>query len=105
MKTEVAILHRKYPAEIRDHVRAKLQGLTRFYAGTVSVRAVLEREHDLHRAELVAHVRKGVVLVVDARAETITAAVDEAVDRMRRVLKRHNGKKEAGRRRSRAPQV
>lgn len=104
MKTEVAILHHKYPVEIREHVRSKLQGLTRFYSGTVSVRAVLQQQHDEHRVELVAHVRKGVVLVVDARADTITGAVDEAVDRMRSVLKRHNGKKkEAGRRRPRAP--
>ena len=92
MKTEVAILHHEYPPTIRDHVVTKLQSLVRFYDGTVSVRAVLERQHDDHRVELVASVRKGIVLVVDARRDGITAALDEAVDRMGRVLRRHKEK-------------
>ena len=101
MKTEVAILHDRYPAKIREHVANKLQHLVRFYEGTVSLRAVLDREHDDHRVELVANVRKGVVLVVDARADSITGALDEALDRMGRVLKRHKAKLKGTRRRDR----
>jgi ribosomal subunit interface protein len=102
MKTDVTILHHEYPTTTRDHVVAKLQHLVRFYEGTVSVRAVLERQHDDHRVELVANVRRGVVLVIDAHAGSITAALDEAVDRMGRVLSRHKGKLVKGRRKSRA---
>lgn len=102
MKTEVAILHNEYPARIREHVQDKLQHLVRFFDGTVSLRAVLERTHDEHRVELVANVRRGVVLVVDARENSITAALDESVGRMARVLRRHKDKlKGAPRRRSR----
>ena len=43
MKTEVAILHQEYPARIRDHVVSKLQHLVRFFEGTVSLRAVLQK--------------------------------------------------------------
>jgi ribosomal subunit interface protein len=101
MKTEVAILHHEYPSKIRDHVTEKIQQLVRFYDGTVSVRAVLERQHDDHRVELVANVRRGVTLVVDARAESITAALDDAVDRMSRMLARHKSKlKQESRRRT-----
>ncbi len=92
MKTEVAILHRGYPARIRDQVVSRVQHLVRFFEGTVSMRAVLERQHDMHRVELVACVRRGVVLVVDARGERITAALDEALERMARVLSRHKSK-------------
>ena len=92
MKTEVAILHHEYPTSIRDHVVAKLQNLIRFYDGTVSVRAVLDRQHDDHQVELIANVRRGIVLVVQARCDTITAALDEAIDRMGRVLIRHKAK-------------
>lgn len=102
MKTEVAILHQEYPPEIREHVVSKLQHLIRFFEGTVSVRAVLQRQHDQHCVELVASVRRGVVLVVDARAESITGALDEAVNRMGRVLSRHKDKLKSGRRKSRA---
>ena len=97
MKTEVAILHHEYPAKIRDHVTEKLQHLVRFYDGTVSLRAVLERQHDDHRVEIVANVRRGVTLVVDATEGSITAALDEALDRMGRVLRRHKDKLKAHR--------
>lgn len=101
MKTEVAILHHEYPNKIRENVVAKLQHLLRFFEGTVSVRAVLKREHDLHCIELVACVRRGVVLVVESRAESIMAALDEAVDRMGRVLSRHKAKLRTARRKTR----
>ena len=101
MKTEVAILHHEYPSKIREYVTDKIQQLVRFYDGTVSMRAVLERQHDDHRVELVANVRRGVTLVVDARTSSITAALDEAVDRMSRMLARHKSKlKQEGRRRT-----
>ena len=101
MKTEVAILHHEYPPTIRDHVVAKLQNLIRYFEGTMSVRAVLERQHDQHRVELVASVRRGVVLVVDARTDSITTALDEAIDRMGRVLTRHKDKLRDVRRKAR----
>jgi ribosomal subunit interface protein len=99
MKAEVAILHHEYPSIIRDHVMEKLQHLVRYYDGTVSMRAVLERQHDLHRVELVANVRRGVTLVVDARGQSIQGALEEALTSMSRVLSRHKTKlKEEGRR-------
>lgn len=105
MKTEVAILHHEYPARIRDHVAEKLQGLVRYFDGTVSIRAVLERVHDEHRVELVSNVRRGVVLVVDARADSIQGALDESLQKMRRVLNRHKTRlKKGSRRRSRPHQ-
>jgi len=99
MKTEVTILHHEYPQRVRSAIASKLQNLVRFYDGTVSVRAVLERQHDVHRVELVANVRRGVVLVVDARAMRIAMALDEAVARMGRVLARHKDRLRGGARR------
>jgi ribosomal subunit interface protein len=101
MKTEVAILHHEYPSKIRDHVTEKIQQLVRFYDGTVSMRAVLERQNTDHRVELVANVRRGVTLVIDARSDSISAALDGAIDRMSRMLARHKTKlKLEGRRRT-----
>jgi len=102
MRTEVAILHHEYPAETRDLVAGRLQNLVKFYEDTVSLRAVLERQRDEHRVELIANVRRGVVLVVDARGDSITLALDGAIERMGRVLGRHKDKsRELGRRRTR----
>jgi ribosomal subunit interface protein len=101
MKTEVAILHDQYPPRVRDRVSAKLERLMRFFDGTVSMRAVLERQHDEHRVELVANVRRGIVLVVDARGASITSALDDALERMGRVLSRHKSKLREARRKLR----
>ncbi len=92
MKTEVSILHNQYPASVREDVADRLQQLARFYDRTVSIRGLLERQKDEHRVELVANVGNGVVLVVDAREESIGQALDEALSRMARVLKRHKAK-------------
>jgi len=102
MKVEVVILHHEYPSRLRDYAEEKIQQLERFFERTISIRAMLERQHDEHRAELVANVGRGVVLVVDAREAGIKAALDEAMDRMARVLKRHKAKRTSERRRVRA---
>lgn len=101
MKTEVAILHHEYPAGIRDHVAAKLDALARFFDGTVSLRAVLERQHDDHRVELLASVRRGVLLVVESRQGNISVALDDAVERMGRALRKHKEKLRSAKRRPR----
>ncbi len=100
MKTEVSIPHHEYPAHVREDVAAKLQHLTKYYERTVSIRALLERHKEQHRVELVANVGHGVVLVVDAREEKIGTALDEALARMTRVLKRHKAKLTSERRRT-----
>jgi ribosomal subunit interface protein len=92
MQTQVSILHHDYPARVRDQVEEKLQHLLKFYSRIVSVRALLERQHEEHRVEIVASVGQGAVLVVDAREGSLGPALDEAMARMERLLKRHNHK-------------
>jgi len=92
MKTFVSIPHHEYPATVREHVEEKLQHLAKFYDRIVSIRAVLERRGEEHRVELVTNVGHGVTLVVDSRGPLLNAALDEALDRMGRVLTRHKAK-------------
>ena len=99
MQTQVSILHHDYPARVRDQVAEKLQHLVKFHERTVSMRALLERRNEEHRVEIVANVGNGAVLVVDARENAFAAALDEALARMERLLKRHNEKRTEGRRR------
>ena len=89
MKTLVAVPHHEYPAEVRTMVEAKVQALLKFYERIVSIRATLERQGEGHRVELVAHVGHGATLVVEGDGNLLTGAVDQAVDRMGRVLRRH----------------
>jgi ribosomal subunit interface protein len=100
MQTQVSILHHDYPSRVREQVEEKLQHLVKFYNRIVSVRALLERQHEEHRVELVANVGQGAVLVVDARDTAFGSALEEALGRMERLLKRHNHKHNDLRRRS-----
>jgi ribosomal subunit interface protein len=92
MKTQVAILHRDYPAGVRDTVERKLQQLGRFSGRPITVRANLERQSGGHRVELIANVGRGAVLVADVMHEGFGVALDEAVERMERQLQKHNDK-------------
>jgi ribosomal subunit interface protein len=100
MNTEVAILHHDYPAETRDTVDKKLQGLTRFFNGIHSLCARLEKQGDEHRVELVAHVGRGPILKAEVSRETFKGALDESVDRMRGQLSRHRDRVKLGKHRS-----
>jgi ribosomal subunit interface protein len=101
MKTIVTIPHHEYPARVREFVERKLQALLKYYDRIVSLRALCERQSDVHRVEIVANVGHHATLVVDARADLLDAAVDEACAKMGRVLARHREKLEDRRRRGR----
>jgi ribosomal subunit interface protein len=101
MQAQVSILHHDYPARAREQVEQKLQHLVKFYDRIVSMRALLERQHEEHRVEIVAHVARGAVLVVDARSTAFSTALEEAIQRMERLLKKQNDKRTSGRRRGR----
>ena len=92
MKTEVSILHHDYPSRVRETVEGKLSHLVKFYDRVVSVRALLERQNEDHRVEVVANVGRGQVLVAEASNESFSSALDLAVDRMVRLLKRQHDK-------------
>jgi ribosome-associated translation inhibitor RaiA len=90
MNTEVSILHHDYPSHVRETVDARLQHLQKYYNGTVSVRALLERQADEHRVEIVTRTASGPTLVVDSCTETFGSSLDEAMARMTRLLKREH---------------
>jgi ribosome-associated translation inhibitor RaiA len=100
MKTVVQIPHHEYPARVRADMEGRLHGLLHYYERIVSLRAVLERQSNTHRVELVANVGHHATLVVDARAGVLELAIDEALTRMRTILERHKGKRTDRRRRN-----
>ena len=102
MQAQVSILHHDYPARVRELVEQKLHHLVKFYERIVSMRCLLERQNEEHRIEIVANVGRGAILVVDARGTAFSTALEEAIERMERLLKRHNAKKLQARRRNRS---
>ncbi|MEX1026365.1 MAG: HPF/RaiA family ribosome-associated protein [Planctomycetota bacterium] len=80
------------------YVAQRLTELATVFDRTLSVRAILDRERDHHRVELVSSVGRGQVLVVNARGATVGAALGRAMARMRTVLVKHKAKRYARRR-------
>ena len=88
MNTEVSLLDSGYTPDLRDFVEDKLAGLERFHGRLSSIRAVLDRQRELHSVELVAKVDGDGPFVVEQVAETPRAAVDLGAERLARVLRR-----------------
>jgi ribosomal subunit interface protein len=103
MRTEVSILHNDYPMDLSELVEGKLRALQRFAHEKVSLRALLERQRGTHRVEIIATVPRGQVLVADARADVVGGALDEALARMARLLKRSRQRRVSRARRRRSP--
>ncbi|MFT7667628.1 MAG: ribosomal subunit interface protein [Planctomycetota bacterium] len=99
MSTQVSIHHNDYSSEIRTIAEEKLGNLFRFCSDKVSLKAHLERQAGGHRVEIVASVPHGPVLVSDVHAEGVMHALDEALSRMTRQLKRSRDKRTVERRR------
>jgi len=100
MKTQVSILHHDYPPGVQALVHDKVEALSRFCSDKVSMNAVVGRDADTHRVELIASVPNGPVLVADAKAGALRGALDEALSRMARKLKRTREKRTTERRRA-----
>jgi|GEM_PF-5138937 len=89
MDFEINALHDSYPDDATDLVRERVQLLERIEGGASHVRAVIEREDEhRHRVELVASSWGRAVHRAEVRGETLRAAVNDAVHRLERALRR-----------------
>ena len=89
MEFEIHALHDSYSDDATDLVRERMQLLERIEGAVSHVRAVIEREDERrHRVELVASSWGRSVHRAEVRAETLRSAVNDAVHRLERALRR-----------------
>ena len=99
MNIEVSLLSKEYTSDLREFVEEKLTGLDKYNERLNSIRAVLDQQHDDHTVELVAKVDGVDPMVVEQASDSPKAAVDQAVDRMARSLRKQREKMVEARRR------
>ena len=99
LQVEVRTPHGDYPDGVREQVEERLSELTRFFQGTHSIRAILDREQDRHRIELLANAGGRTTIAVDATSDTFSKALTESLHRMQRALSKHKERLTDGRRR------
>lgn len=89
MEYEIHSLHDSYSDDAADLVRERMRLLERIEGGASHVRAVLEREDERrHRVELVASSWGRSVHRAEVRSDTLLSAVNDAVHRLERALRR-----------------
>lgn len=81
----------------KEHAREKIQKLERYFSGITRIEAVLEREAERCRAELVISVKRGGRIVVHCDDKDLYAAIDLVLDKAETQLTRHKGKRQARR--------
>ncbi|MEO0652045.1 MAG: ribosome-associated translation inhibitor RaiA [Planctomycetota bacterium] len=92
MNIEISIPHGSYPASIRSQIEEKLEGLDRFDERTQNLKVILDKDNVEHRVELIATRAGGPVLVVDSKADSLSKALDEAIDRIGRAMRKRREK-------------
>jgi len=73
---------------LRNHAVAKVEHLSRYFDGIISVDVVLEAQKERQICELVAHLIKKKILKASAEAQDMHAAIDVAVDKLKTQLSR-----------------
>ncbi|MDF1797579.1 MAG: HPF/RaiA family ribosome-associated protein [Planctomycetota bacterium] len=92
MIIEVSLLSKEYRADLRTFVEEKVAGLAKFNDRLSSIRANLDQQHLDHTVELVAKVDGVDPMVVEQTGENPRAAVDIAVERMGRTIRKQREK-------------
>lgn len=92
MEIQITSRHTKASQELHDVINAEIGKLERFYEGITSCRVVLDSESTDKTVEITMHVRGNHEVVGHATAENIGKAIDEAVEKVERQLKKLNEK-------------
>ncbi|HHI69049.1 MAG TPA: ribosome-associated translation inhibitor RaiA [Planctomycetes bacterium] len=93
VKVEITARNDGVSERAREYAEKKISKMSRFFERITSARVVLESEGDRHKAEMVLSAGGGATLVGEATdTESLYAAIDTAVDKLERQVKKHKEK-------------
>ncbi len=78
--------------DLRTYVTDKVEHLDRYFDGVVSVEVILDTQRERQICELVARLVRKKMAIATGEADDIYAAVDRAVDKLKKQLRRHKGR-------------
>ena len=88
MDVRISVRHDDFDDEVKEYAERKLGGLSCYFKGTRSLEVILDGDATSKSVELKAHLAKGAPIVVSARHEEPTAAIDIAGGKLERMLHR-----------------
>ena len=93
MEIQISARHGQISDETRAKIQSKLEKLPRLYDRVSSIELALDLKHrDAPEADLRLSAKQKHDLVATSKAESVMAAVDEAIDKMEQQLRRHKDK-------------
>lgn len=92
MEVRFTARHFKASTELQNYVREQIENLAKFYERITSCRIILDAEKkEIRTVEITVNIRKR-LLSAKASADNMHKAIDGALDRIERQLKKHNEK-------------
>lgn len=89
MKIRVSERHMAESEALNQYATEKVEALSRFFDGIVSVDIVMDVEKERQIVEIVAHLVKRKVVKARAESDDMYASIDEAVDKLKQQLKKY----------------
>lgn len=91
MNIQITTRHSNATAGFQDHLRGELEELGKYYGKITSCHAIVDKEHGEDLVEINCSI-SGKNVVGKASAENLGKAVDGAIDKVTRQLKKSNEK-------------
>ena len=90
MKVSVSARHMETSDAVRMFTEKKVKNLDRLFSGLTQIEIVLDASDGGHRAELIAHSKRGERFVAESKAPDVYQAVQGVIDKMDRQLREKN---------------
>ncbi len=91
MEIQITSRHEKASQSLQDTITAELEGLQKFYDRITSCHVILDKERGMETMEIVVHMA-GHTVAGTAKAENMGKAIDAAIAKVERQLKKINQK-------------
>jgi putative sigma-54 modulation protein len=91
MEIQITSRHEKASQSLQDTITAELEGLQKFYDRITSCHVVLDKERGIESMEVVVHMA-GHTVAGTGKADNLGKAIDEAITKVERQLKKINEK-------------
>jgi len=92
MKITIAERHMQVSEALRTYALTKVEHLSRYFDRIISIDVVLDSQKERQICELVAHLIKKKVIKASAEADEMYAAIDAAVDKLKKQLRRYKSR-------------
>jgi len=92
MKITITERHMQPSRELQEYALSKVQHLEHYFEGIVSVEIILDEEKERKICELVAHFVRRKMVMAKAVADDFYAAIDAAVDKLKKQVLRFKDK-------------